>query len=46
MVGGYGLYLLGELLVLGLGLVMIVCYVFVCMGGFMMGVYYVVVGIL
>lgn len=46
MVWGYGLYLFGELLVSGFGFVMIVCYVLVCMSGFMMGVYFVVMGVL
>lgn len=45
MVGGYGLYSLGELLVSGLGLAMIARYVPARMGGFMMGAYYVAVGI-
>ncbi len=45
MVGGYGLYSLGELLVSGLGLAMIARYVPARMGGFMMGAYYVGVGI-
>jgi POT family proton-dependent oligopeptide transporter len=45
MIGGYGLYSLGELLVSGLGLAMIARYVPERMGGFMMGAYYVGVGI-
>ncbi|WP_233841255.1 oligopeptide:H+ symporter [Dyella sp. 2HG41-7] len=45
MVWGYGLYSLGELLVSGLGLAMIARYVPDRMGGFMMGAYYVAVGI-
>lgn len=45
MVWGYGLYSLGELLVSGLGLAMIARYVPVRMSGFMMGAYYVAVGI-
>jgi POT family proton-dependent oligopeptide transporter len=45
MIGGYGLYSLGELLVSGLGLAMIARYVPARMGGFMMGAYYVGVGI-
>ncbi|GAP65321.1 amino acid/peptide transporter (peptide:Hsymporter) [Mizugakiibacter sediminis] len=45
MVWGYGLYSLGELLVSGLGLAMIARYVPARMGGFMMGAYYVAVGI-
>jgi POT family proton-dependent oligopeptide transporter len=45
MVWGYGLYSLGELLVGGLGLAMIARYVPVRMGGFMMGAYFVAVGI-
>ncbi|KRA34970.1 MULTISPECIES: peptide MFS transporter [Rhodanobacter] len=45
MVGGYGLYSLGELLVSGLGLAMIARYVPARMGGFMMGAYYVASGI-
>ena len=45
MVWGYGLYSLGELLVSGLGLAMIARYVPERMGGFMMGAYYVAVGI-
>ena len=42
---GYGLYSLGELLVVGLGLAMIARYVPARMGGFMMGAYFVAVGI-
>ncbi len=45
MVWGYGLYSLGELLVSGLGLAMIARYVPARMGGFMMGAYFVAVGI-
>jgi POT family proton-dependent oligopeptide transporter len=45
MIAGYGLYSLGELLVSGLGLAMIARYVPASMGGFMMGAYYVAVGI-
>ncbi|QJE01749.1 MFS transporter [Massilia forsythiae] len=45
MIAGYGLYSLGELLVSGLGLAMIARYVPERMGGFMMGAYYVAVGI-
>jgi POT family proton-dependent oligopeptide transporter len=45
MIWGYGLYSLGELLVSGLGLAMIARYVPARMGGFMMGAYYVGVGI-
>ncbi|MGC1547052.1 MAG: oligopeptide:H+ symporter, partial [Rhodanobacter sp.] len=45
MVWGYGWYSLGELLVSGLGLAMIARYVPSRMGGFMMGGYYVAVGI-
>ena len=45
MVGGYGLYSLGELLVSGLGLAMIAHYVPARMSGFMMGAYYVAVGV-
>jgi len=45
MVWGYGLYSLGELLVSGLGLAMIARYVPARMGGFMMGAYYVAVGL-
>ncbi|WP_459624367.1 peptide MFS transporter [Burkholderia sp. 3C] len=45
MVGGYGLYSLGELLVSGLGLAMIARYVPARMGGFMMGAYFVATGI-
>src|SRR6202034_3357876 len=45
MIWGYGLYSLGELLVSGLGLAMIARYVPARMGGFMMGAYYVIVGI-
>jgi len=45
MIIGYGLYSLGELLVSGLGLAMIARYVPERMGGFMMGAYYVAVGI-
>ncbi len=45
MVTGYGLYSLGELLVSGLGLAMIARYVPGRMAGFMMGAYYVALGI-
>ena len=45
MIWGYGLYSLGELLVSGLGLAMIARYVPARMGGFLMGAYYVGVGI-
>jgi proton-dependent oligopeptide transporter, POT family len=45
MVWGYGLYSLGELLVSGLGLAMIARYVPERMGGFMMGAYFVAVGL-
>ena len=45
MIAGYGLYSLCELLVSGLGLAMIARYVPARMGGFMMGAYYVGVGI-
>jgi dipeptide/tripeptide permease len=45
MVGGYGLYSLGELLVSGLGLAMIARYVPARMGGFMMGAYFVANGL-
>ena len=45
MVWGYGWYSLGELLVSGLGLAMIARYVPSRMGGFMMGAYYVAVGV-
>jgi proton-dependent oligopeptide transporter, POT family len=45
MVWGYGLYSLGEVLVSGLGLAMIARYVPARMGGFMIGAYYVAVGI-
>ncbi len=45
MVWGYGLYSLGEMLVSGLGLAMIARYVPERMGGFMMGAYFVAVGI-
>ena len=44
MVWGYGLYSFGELLVSGLGLAMIARYVPARMGGFMMGAYFVAVG--
>ncbi|MGH8377442.1 MAG: MFS transporter, partial [Gammaproteobacteria bacterium] len=44
MIWGYGFYSLGELLVSGLGLAMIARYVPARMGGFMMGAYYVAVG--
>jgi proton-dependent oligopeptide transporter, POT family len=45
MVWGYGVYSLGELFVSGLGLAMIARYVPARMGGFMMGAYFVAVGI-
>jgi POT family proton-dependent oligopeptide transporter len=45
MIWGYGLYSLGELLVSGLGLAMIARYAPARMGGFMMGAYFVAVGI-
>ena len=45
MVWGYGLYSLGELLVSGLGLAMIARYAPERMGGFMMGAYFVAVGL-
>ena len=45
MIIGYGCYSLGELLVSGLGLAMIARYVPERMGGFMMGAYFVAVGI-
>nr|WP_261922256.1 oligopeptide:H+ symporter [Shewanella sp. NFH-SH190041] len=45
MIGGYGAYSLGELLVSGLGLAMIARYVPERMGGFMMGAYFVASGI-
>jgi POT family proton-dependent oligopeptide transporter len=45
MIAGYGLYSLGELLVSGLGLAMVARYVPARMGGFMVGAYYVGVGI-
>ncbi|CAD6527887.1 peptide MFS transporter [Paraburkholderia metrosideri] len=45
MVGGYGLYSLGELLVSGLGLAMIARYVPARMSGFMMGAYFVATGV-
>ena len=45
MIAGYGFYSLGELLVSGLGLAMIARYVPARMGGFMMGAYFVAVGI-
>ncbi|MFP6560707.1 peptide MFS transporter [Paraburkholderia sp. B3] len=45
MVGGYGLYSLGELLVSGLGLAMIARYVPARMSGFMMGAYFVASGV-
>ncbi|MGH8121245.1 MAG: MFS transporter, partial [Rudaea sp.] len=45
LIWGYGFYSLGELLVSGLGLAMIARYVPARMGGFMMGAYYVAVGI-
>jgi POT family proton-dependent oligopeptide transporter len=45
MVFGYGLCSLGELLVSGLGLAVMARYVPARMGGFMMGAYYVAVGV-
>jgi POT family proton-dependent oligopeptide transporter len=45
MIAGYGFYSLGELLVSGLGLAMVARYVPARMGGFMMGAYFVSVGI-
>jgi POT family proton-dependent oligopeptide transporter len=45
MIWGYGFYSLGELLVSGLGLAMIARYVPARMGGFMMGAYFVAVGV-
>jgi POT family proton-dependent oligopeptide transporter len=45
MIWGYGFYSLGELLIGGLGLAMIARYVPARMGGFMMGAYFVAVGI-
>jgi POT family proton-dependent oligopeptide transporter len=45
MIAGYGLYSLGELLVSGLGLAMVARYVPARMSGFMMGAYFVAVGI-
>ncbi|NNM61240.1 MAG: peptide MFS transporter [Steroidobacteraceae bacterium] len=45
MIWGYGFYSLGELLVSGLGLAMIARYIPARMGGFMMGAYFVAVGI-
>jgi POT family proton-dependent oligopeptide transporter len=45
MILGYGFQSLGELLVSGLGLAMIARYVPARMGGFMMGAYFVAVGI-
>lgn len=45
MVWGYGWYSLGEMLVSGLGLAMIARYVPERMGGFMMGAYFVAVGL-
>ena len=45
MIWGYGFCSLGELLVSGLGLAMMARYVPARMGGFMMGAYYVAVGI-
>src|SRR5574340_864892 len=45
MVWGYGFGSLGELLTSGLGLAMIARYVPARMGGFMMGAYYVAVGL-
>jgi POT family proton-dependent oligopeptide transporter len=45
MIGGYGLYSLGELLVSGLGLAMIARYAPERRGGFMMGAYFVASGL-
>jgi POT family proton-dependent oligopeptide transporter len=45
MIWGYGFSSLGELLVSGLGLAMIARYVPARMGGFMMGAYYVALGV-
>jgi len=45
MVWGYGWYSLGEMLVSSLGLAMIARYVPARMGGFMMGAYFVAVGL-
>lgn len=45
MIAGYGFYSLGELLVGGLGLAVMARYVPERMGGFMMGAYFVAVGI-
>lgn len=45
MIFGYGAYSFGELLVSGLGLAMVARYVPERMGGFMMGAYFVAVGI-
>ena len=45
MIWGYGFYSLGELLVSGLGLAMMARYVPARMGGFMMGAFFVAVGI-
>lgn len=45
MIWGYGFYSLGELLVSGLGLAVMARYVPARMGGFMMGAYFVAVGI-
>ncbi|MES2117796.1 MAG: oligopeptide:H+ symporter, partial [Pseudomonadota bacterium] len=45
MIAGYGFYSLGELLVGGLGLAVMARYVPARMGGFMMGAYFVAVGI-
>jgi POT family proton-dependent oligopeptide transporter len=45
MVGGYGFGSLGELLISGLGLAFIARYVPARMGGFMMGAYYVSLGV-
>jgi POT family proton-dependent oligopeptide transporter len=45
MIWGYGLYSLGEILVSALGLAMIARYVPARMGGFMMGAYFVAVGL-
>ncbi|HEX5353760.1 MAG TPA: oligopeptide:H+ symporter [Rhodanobacteraceae bacterium] len=45
MVGGYGFGSLGELLISGLGLAFVARYVPARMGGFMMGAYYVSLGV-
>jgi proton-dependent oligopeptide transporter, POT family len=45
MIGGYGFYSLGELLVAALGLAMMSRYVPARMGGFMMGAFFVAAGV-